>query len=60
MSSLYFPDIDGRLGCMVESYSQMDAAKELRAVLSSLSNMLVNSLFSGISDLREKERIPRA
>lgn len=60
MSSLYFPDIDGRLGCMVESYSQMDAAKKLRAVLSSLSNMLVNSLFSGISDLREKERIPRA
>lgn len=58
--SLYFPDTDGRLGCMVQSYSQMDAEKELRAVLSSLSNMLVNSLFSGISDLREEERVPGA
>lgn len=46
MSSLYFPDIDGTLDCMAESYSQMDAATEPRAVFPSLSNMLVNSLFS--------------
>lgn len=64
MSSLYFPDIDGTLGCMVESYSQMNAAKELRVVFPTLSNMLVNSLFFflflGISDPREEERVPRA
>lgn len=28
------------MGCMVESYSPMDAAKESRAVFSNLSNML--------------------
>lgn len=42
------------MGCMVESYSPMDAAKESRAVFSSLSNMLF-FFFLSISYPREEQ-----
>ena len=43
------------MGCMVESYSPMDAAKESRAVFSSLSNMLFFFFFLSISYPREEQ-----
>lgn len=43
------------MGCVAESYSPMDAAKESRAVFSSLSNTLVSSLsFSFFEYLRRQ------
>lgn len=53
----------GRLGCVVLSYSPIDAGKKLRAVFPADVNMLVNVLsfsFLGISDPREEESVPGA